>query len=396
MNNVRVIWKKKNAKDKDGNIIETKLGYIRLSSRKSNKTITKSLSLEPIDKKHFNPKTGRIRISFQNHEYYNNYIELKLKEVEKKGNKIKLINDDRKSFIEYLEKLIERTQNIGTTQKYTNIKNLLVMFNEYKYGDKDIKFSEIDVDYIEYFKKWLRENRGNSENSISYKTKTFQSFLNKAINEKKYFYDVNPFSLLKNKIVDTPIEILSKDDLTKLMNTKLVEVYRGKQRFGELITDEQILTDKRYRHENSLDNIREFFLYQLFSQGQRVSDMITIRWNNFYIKDDEIRIKKKMVKTKNFIDMIVNYRTMNYLINYLPLENLSDELRLKLTSIYSNNLLEIKKSKKRINNLYTKQIGIYKDEEILKKYNLDFSKTELQYWVSYNEVDEIIKKEKMK
>ena len=371
MNTIRVIWKKKNPNDK--------LGYLRLSTRVGNKTILKSLSLEPIEQKLFNPKTERVRTSHTKHEYINNYIESKIKEVEKKGNKLKFINDEKKSLIDYMNKVIERTNNQGTLLKYVNIKNLLQEFNGEKYGDVDVKFSEITVDYIERWKKWLRE-RGITMNSVSYKTKTFQSFISKGIKERFYSYDVNPFHLVKNKIEETNIEILNKEDIQKLIRTELKEVYRNKEKFGQIIKKDEVLTDNRYRHRNTLNDIRNFFLFQLFCQGIRVSDLMTLRWNNFYIHEDQIRIKKRMVKTKNMLDVIINYNTMEYLKKYIPIDILSEKMRIKMDRVLTNN------NQLNLKDMNKNKIRVKIDINTVEKFSLEFEFKDNMYWVSHQEV----------
>lgn len=381
MNTIRVIWKKKNPNDK--------VGYLRLSSRVGNKTILKSLSLEPIEQKYFNPKNERVRISHSNHEYINNYIDSKIKEVEKKGNKIKFINDDRKSLIVFMDKVIEKTSNQGTIQKYTNIKNLLQEFNSEKYGDLDIKFSEISVDYIDNWKKWLRE-RGNTNNSISYKTKCFQSFISKGIKQKIYSYDVNPFLLIKNKIEETTIDILDKEDLKKLMETSLKEVYRNKEKFGQIIENKKILEDRRYKHKNTLDDIRNYFLIQLFLQGIRVSDLMTLRWNDFYIHEDQIRIRKRMIKTKSFVDILVNYNTMDYFRYYVPYNHITKELRDKSLDIFSNQQDLKMFSQGKVNSEKEHKVKIEIEEKSIQEFNLKFEKIKGFYWVSVGEVESLI------
>ena len=392
----KVIWKKptrtKKTESKENSSPDKLLGYLYLSFREGKmKTKLIGLKLDPIEKKHFNPKTKRLRTSFSKHEYYNNVIEKRLNEIQKKGNKFILINDDKKSFIEFMDLIIERTENQGTILKYTNIKNLLLKFNSEKYGDIDVKFYQIDVDFIENFKKWLRENRGNTQNSITYKIKCFKSFINKSIKEKIYYYDVNPFLLIKNKLEETNIEILNKEDLMKIIKTPIKEVYRSNIRFGEIITDEKRLKDKRYRHEYTLEDVKKFFLFQLFCQGFRVSDLMTLRWNDFNINDDEIRIKKKMIKTKSYVDILVNYNTMDYLKHYVPVEYLPKKLYDELMKINEIEILNLTKNKRKIKDFSTNKIGFIIDEKNINKYNFNFEKTENLYWVSYDEVEELIK-----
>ena len=205
MKSIRIIWKKKNPNDSKG--------YLRLSTRVGNKTITRNLPLEPIDKKYFNKRTESVSKSFPQYELYNGVIEKTIKEVEKKGNKFLLINDDKRSFIDFMKKLIERTSIPGTKLKYQSNMNMLLRFNREIYNDIDIKFSDINVDFIEKYKLWLSQNRKNNSTTISNKVKHFKSYVNKGVKERYYFYDVNPFTLITNKIHETSVEgSLSKQE----------------------------------------------------------------------------------------------------------------------------------------------------------------------------------------
>jgi integrase len=390
MDIVKVIWK---AKSKDD-----KLGYIRFSSRVLGKTVLRSLPLDPVEKKHFNPKNERLRTSFTKHEYYNNLIQLKLDEVNKKGNKVKFMNDDKKSFLEFMDIVIEKniTGNIGTKDKYQNLRNLVTDFNEYKYGVSDVKFSEITVDFLEELRTYMKKVRKNTNNSIFYKFKGLKSFTTKAQRDKVYNYDVNPFDLIKNTLVETTVDVLNKDDLKKMMHTPLVEVYRSGKKFGQPILDLSILNGLKYKNYKNLDDIRNFFLFQLFCQGIRVSDLLTLRWQDFYIKDEQIRIKKRMVKVKSFIDILVNYNTMDYLKNYIPWNNLPEHLVNNMSSIMYRDMANVRRTsyksadEPRIE-IDAEIIGVEIDANNIKRFNLEFKSVNELYYTSVNEVKVLLK-----
>ena len=366
---VKVIWKTKKPGDR--------LGYIRLSSRIAGKTVLKNLPLEPVEKKHFNPNTQRLRASFTDHERYNNEIESKLDQAKKKGNKIKFLNDDKKSFVDFMTKIIDDnvTGNIGTKEKYQNLKNLIIDYNEYKFNVPDVKFSEITQEYLEGLRKYMSQIRKNKNNSIFYKFKTLKSFTTKADRQKIYTYDVNPFDQIKNELIETDIDVLNKDDLKKLISTPLVEVYRSGQKFGIPLPDLSVLNTPKYANHLPIEDIRNFFLFQLFSQGIRVSDLMTLRWQDFYVTDEQIRIKKRMVKVKSFIDLMVNFNTMDYLLKYVPSDKLPEHLHYPYSAMWYSRIGAIRsglyhhKTNNEIDNI---AFGVEIDSDLITEFKLDF------------------------
>ena len=292
MKNVRIVFKLKS-------ITET-IGYIRISIRSGNKTQLKSLNLSPIDKKYFNPKTQRVRSNHPDHEKINGKIESILEKYRKRGNSDFHINDDNLSFTTFIDKVIDRTENYGTKNKYATIKNYLINFNTEKNNDSNVKFSDIHYDFLIDFKIWLAD-RKIKNNTIFYIFKTLKGLVNKGI---------------QNKLEENPLVALTIEEVKKIKSTDIKEVYRGGKNNGEIITDEKVLNDIRYRRGNSLNDIKNYFLFSLQGNGYRVSDTISLRWNSFYIIEDEIRIQKRMVKTKKMVDTFVNYNVLNILKNY--------------------------------------------------------------------------------
>jgi len=318
MSKISVIWK-----ENGSNKGEKKLGSIRIRLFINGRTKVKSLGLPSVEKQHFNSKTQRMRLSFDKYEYYNSVIEKKLIEVKRFNTNDLVINDDEKSFIYFVRNvIIKRRVNIGTKQKFSNICNLLEEYSECKNGFKDVRFSDITTDFIILFRKWLMTERGrlnNKENTSNYKIKVFKSLLKESINEGQYNYPKNPFDGVKIRIVENnELEVLSKKDVESLLNTDIREVYRGKNRFGEIITDQKVLYDIRYERKISLSEYRDVFVFQLFGNGLRISDVLTLRWKNFVVENGNIRLKKRMVKTKKNINFKVNSRMLDIIYKFLP------------------------------------------------------------------------------
>jgi len=379
VNRIRVIWKSKTP--------NSNVGYLRYSFRINGKTVLKSVGVSGIEKNYFNLKTQRVRKTHPNHQYINEKIEETILEFKRKGQP-SILNDSNKSFLVFFKNYITRILNQGTKNKYSNLYNLLNSFNKEFYNDVDIKFSDINVGFIENFKLWLRKTKKNSTNSTNYKLKSFKSILKKGCDECNYNYYIHPFKDIKLKFQDKKVEVLNESELKKIMDCKLKEVYRSDEKFGQIITNKKVLNDDRYKHKNSLGDIRNYFLFQLFCQGLRVSDLLTLRWNNFYIHKNGLRLNKKMIKTKHELDVFVNYKLVNLLINYIPKEIKSKNKNYDQI-IQLINEIETLKSNNNFDYMYD-QLGhsIYLTtiDPGVKKHTLPFRKEKKGYLISLREV----------
>jgi len=313
MKGVRIIWKSHSS--------EITKGYLRLSVRDSElgKTKVVSLNLPPISERHFDKVKQRVKSSFKDYEKYNHLIEKVLKEYEIRKNPT-FIREEKKTLNFFVENmLIPNCKSQGTKEKYRNILNLLTLFHKEKYNIDDILLKSISVDFINEWKVWLRVKRNLTENTISYKTKTFSSFISKTINEGYYSYISNPFKSIKNVITEKHIDFLTEMEIERLINTELYEINRNDKSLGK----NKDVNNKR-KNTFSINEVRLWFLFQLFQHGVRVSDLMTLRWNNFFFDDNELRISKRMIKTKHILTTMLYYPGMYILLNYIPKEILSE------------------------------------------------------------------------
>lgn len=316
----RVIWKADKKLSANGN-----LGYLYLATRIEGKQKLKSMDLPAIRLKDWLKRKSLVSDSFPptdiwTSEKINAKIEIKLREASLAHHDFRYLPDEKKSFTEYWQQEIVTTPNNGTKQKYINVRSLLLEFANYEFGALDVKFKDISPSFIKSFFNYLRTKRNNTNNTAAYKLKSFQGMLNRAILDGIYYYPKNPFDSFEYKFEETMIkELLSTKELDRLFNTEYYEVYRGKHKFGQQMSKSAI-ADPRYKHKISLQDYRNFWLFQLFSQGMRVSDLLTLRWNDFKQdenKPEEIRIVKKMIKTKAIVTIYLNNKLIDILTPYV-------------------------------------------------------------------------------
>ncbi len=316
MNKIKIIWKS-NSKDK-------KYGYIRLSERLTEEKKTKitSLRLPPIHERHFDKKNQKVKKTHPNFIQYNNVIEETLKKYQKVKTTSFILDDKKSLRVFVVEKIIPFCKSIGTKQKYINVLNLLEMFNQVNYNKKVLLFKDINEDFINEWKIWLRTESGTLENSISYKTKTFKSFINKSIKQNYYFFNPHPFNNIKNKVIPTNVDFLDEEQIKSILYGKLYDVIKSGKNKGKK-RDEK----SRYKQELNINDIRNFFVFQFFTHGMRVSDLMTMRWNNLNINGEEIRLKKVMLKTKYPLNILIYYKPLLILFNYIPEKFISPEVK---------------------------------------------------------------------
>lgn len=315
----------------------------------------KKVSKEIMKQKNLLLKTG-----FDDVEKLNNYLEERLETFQRNNGRKESLPLDKKTLNEWFEILINRQINQGTKLRYRNVYNLIIQF-QYRYTGtilnkqptKTIYMREIDVDYILEFQKWLLsepnegENRKRSTlNTSNYKLKCLKSIINKAHIQEYFPFHINPFDHIVFNNVEPKIDILTMKELKSLITTQFVEVYRrtiptneGNMLWGKPIeggVEMRNEKNSRYKAKHSLNDVRNYFLFQLLSQGIRVSDLATLRWTNFDYYDGVLRINKRMVKTKANISILVNEKMTGLISHYIiRYKNESPELVNKIASINS-------------------------------------------------------------
>ncbi len=268
-------------------------------------------------------------------EKLNKWLSEQLEEFIKVNGDFSFIPSDEKTINDWIDTIIKRTVNVGTRMRYKNIKNLVEQFQEYytkeklkKLPSKIVYFKSLDVNWIEAFKVWLITVNGNEKNSSNFKVKALAGMIRKAHNERWYRYMFFPFNGVKHQFEETSVEILNFEELKRFISTPLIEVSRrrGTKTPKEILWKTPVaenikLRNSRYKKReeghHTLDDIRNYWLFQLFTQGIRVSDLITLRWNDFTQSDEGLRIKKKMFKTKKYVDILVTDRQTEIIEKYI-------------------------------------------------------------------------------
>ena len=296
----------------------------------------KRVSKEIIKQKNILLKTG-----FDDVEKLNNYLDERLETFQRTNGRKESLPLDKRTLNEWFVILINRQINQGTKLRYTNVYNLVVQFQD-RYSSSILKrqptqkifMKDIDVDFILEFQKWLLSEPNEGEkrkrstlNTSNYKLKCLKSIINKAHSQEYFPFHINPFDHIKYSNVEPKIDILTMKELKSLITTQFVEVYRrtiptneGNMLWGEPIeggVESRNERNSRYKAKHSLNDVRNYFLFQLLSQGIRVSDLATLRWSNFDYYDEVMRINKRMVKTKANITILVNEKMTGLISHYI-------------------------------------------------------------------------------
>jgi len=315
-----------------------RLTSLRIKLNKRYCILDKSNNFKKVSKEI--PKQDLLKLGFESVDKLNIFLQEELEKFIINNGVKSFVPKERKTLNDWINIQIKRTLNQGTKMRYRNILNLIQQFQRHhsvslkKLETETIFMSEIDVNYISNFKEWLLskplkgENRKrNTLNSCNYKLKCLKSFIRKSHSEEYYPFPNNPFEHIGFSFEEKTLEVLDIEDLTKLINTKYVEVYRRTQRTKEGINlwgrtieggiEKRNEKNRRYIPKHSLTDIKNYFLFQLLSQGIRVSDLVTLRWSHFHFDKDVCRIKKTMVKTHKEISILVNEKMTSIISHYV-------------------------------------------------------------------------------
>ena len=236
--------------------------------------------------KYFNKTFKQFKPTSKHPEFeiYNLVIQKELKKYESSNYSISSLSTENKSFLVYANSLIDKMAIHGTQIKNQVVVAKLKNFLQANQFD-DLLFKDITPDFLRDFNKYLLQTKSPkklSPNSANHYIKMIRKIFKKASLE--YSYNVDPFKHIefnKNTKKETPVVDLN--EINRLIETAI---------------------------ENpTISGARDMFLFALFSNGMRVSDLLTLRWNNLVGN----RIKYTMYKNGQEAGFPISVRIMEIL-----------------------------------------------------------------------------------
>lgn len=253
--------------------------------------------------KQWDAKSGRVFRTHPNFEEVNDHIETMLIDTQNMYKVSKTVNPvveirrkqaaifDVPSFMAYLKSHLERLEKkgqFGTRKKYNTLLNHLLTH----LGEKiDLFFHEIDKAFLEDFELYLRGCGVNINGTHTY-FKGFKMLYNKAVDEELFTPERNPFKKFRlPDMEEVEQRHLSEEQLHKILRIEIIP-------------------------SNDLFNYKNYFLFQIFAQGMRVSDINLLRWSNCFGSS----IKYQMLKTKTKIELPCSANMLKILRFYTGFE----------------------------------------------------------------------------
>lgn len=322
-----------------------KHGIINIRITANRKSTYVSLK-EKIHERFWNDNTHQLRIHkdfpTDERDRLNELIENKIAELrtiyKASDSPDKTKSNSKLSFIDFLNAELAQLElrgKIGTHKRYKTTYYHLIKFIETK-GFADLLFSQITTHLVRDFETYILSQKTTKGTSIKDNTsknyvKCFKRLYHQALKLGVYTsFGSDPFVLFVNKRL--PVE-------NKRLNKLQVE----------------LIYQHQFEKTHPLFNTRNQFLFQIFCQGLRVSDLFTLRFEN--INRPESRIEFHQFKTKKPNSILINNNLLLILKDYIE-----PDLTSVLNEKYAIELLEGK-----IENLNYYEMGI-RYEEITRAY----------------------------
>ncbi|MNQ29871.1 site-specific tyrosine recombinase XerD [compost metagenome] len=293
----------------------SKEGYLKIRITENRVSRINTLGIK-IEGKNWLESKQRVSKNETNYEAINEKISEVLKDLSKHDNNIQVLTTTNKTILQFYQETINITLNEGTKLKYINIRNKFIKYLG-SIGFTDLKFNQLTNQRVREFHKYIIEI-GNSIDTANYNLKSFKAIITKAKRANIVTYITDPFDNIQYKYSAKKYKALTSNDIKNLITTNFIDTRKP-----------------TYNNKNiNLNEIRNIFLFQFFTQGLRSSDVILLRWSNFQIKNDSIKIDYVMFKTKKGMSLNLTYmalKMLNYpLFRIYPnLENEINEIELR-------------------------------------------------------------------
>lgn len=271
--------------------------------------------------KYWNEKRGELKKAYI---HYNEVEKIFNEELKKRGIDLKKEieplqepiqnNPSFSAFYRNFLKELEVKSQFGLLQKSNSVfKHLELFCNETK-RPTEILFNHLDIDFLKDFQIYLIENKLSAITQRGYIEK-IRGIVNKAIKENKFNPVRHPFLGFEFLRVDTKPKCLEPQQF-KFLCSMIMEKSRKNIMIFDTINNKKISLSLSKNHLNA----GLMFLFQYYTYGMRVSDLLLLKYENIY--ESGKRIKYMMFKTKNYMDIVLSNDLLDILFEFL-----SDDIR---------------------------------------------------------------------
>lgn len=268
-------------------------GFIHLRTIENRKKSYKSLGLPKLKKRFWDDKRQQVKKHPSiNSDEFNQVIERTRLEFLNDGGSLKTLKErtDNRSFLSYVKNLLNSARykhSHGTRIKYLTVVTKLEKYLNHR-NKKDLLFHELTVEFLDDFQSFMMES-GMTQNSVNHYLKIIKSFVRQSCEDRSVMNTNNPFQNFTFRKKETQLkETLTNEEIDSLVNSR--------------------------RLDSRLNQVRLMFLFQFFTGGMRVSDLLTLRFKN--LKNG--KLSYRMMKTKHPIEFGLSEMLLDILSEYHP------------------------------------------------------------------------------
>lgn len=271
------VLKKKYSTDKEG-ILNIRVTHDRVSKYFSLK--------ETIKEQHWNKRRCEVKNNYEDFERLTKVISDRIKELKYlhgQTEDIKSVKKNEKgSFLSFFETQVEfllQRKRMGTYKSYKSSLLHLKSFTTQK-GKSDLLFSDLEPKLIIDLETYLL-GKDIKNNSCKKYISTIKKVFNEGVKMKVFLPVSDPFIMFENRRLPVQKTRLERRHINKIIQKQIPE-------------------------NTILHHIKNYFLFQTFGQGLRVSDLLTLRWSN--VQEGNIVFIQRKTNKKHFVllnDMVV-------------------------------------------------------------------------------------------
>jgi site-specific recombinase XerD len=279
------VLKKKYSTDKEG-IINIRITQDRRSKYFSLK--------ETLKEQYWNKRRCEVKNTYEDYERLTRVISDKIQELKYLHGQTEDLRSVKKnekgSFLSFFETQVEfllQRKRMGTYKSYKSSFLHLKSFTKQK-GKTDLLFSDLEPKLIIDLETYLL-GKGIQNNSCKKYISTIKKVFNEGVKMKVFLPVSDPFIMFENTRLQVTKSRLDRKHINKII-------------------------EKQFPENTTLYHVKNYFLFQTFGQGLRVSDLLTLRWGNI-IEGNIVFVQRKTNK-KHFV--VLNDMVTLLLKEYTP------------------------------------------------------------------------------